>query len=828
MANHEEDASSVPESLFGNVPFQARGGGDDATSVAASLFGHMPPPSVAPSTVAASAIPPSPSQQQQDSYVDFYASLGSDRRNLAPPQTIPSSAFQDDLETSLLAEEGDAEHGRRFAQPLRRGGGRSGLPTVRSATWFTDNRSLVNLLVITAAVVFTVAIVYWIVESAADEDGMRLLLWRQPYVYQVSFVLTLSTASGMQEPGLAMVDELTGQQRVSFWNGMSTFIYTKQGMWSIIPRLDKLMCLHEPANEHLVPVFPSNLRKFVFRRQIELTLAHPPRNLPRNKKKQTVTCDEWHFSSLDRESDGYFGDYSFYTVQLDNGKTVPVRFEFVGRNVILNGAHYDNYTVDYYGFGEIEDQKLDESWVTPPKGMPCHEATDSMAGQVQAAYSRLFTPESDLGEGEYTNFRLEHGSMHPPSDERRGLFLRTKRLVDAHNRDSNSSYVLGMNFMADWTPQERQRQTFADDVPATCFVDHFHHTDPLTDKVVDHVAGGLVLPPEGHGTCGSNWAFAAVGAVEGQIAKQYAHHPPVALSAQNIIDCAWTKDTWYAKPCHDGASGRATHAYEWMINHNHGQVATSESYPFLNQVGFCHFDAKRELISDGAKALEDVKGVAECYHVTNQFQGDGSNQTTEELVAYFNYKLGRIGPLAVEVDVSVEDFYFYKSGVYSNPACKSGAKELNYAMLAVGYDLNDPVPFTKVRSNWGSVWGEGGYARVAQKDNICGVATAATYVLLDPKTHRPTTAPVPAPVDSTASPVEPPSEPPTNPPSEPPTNPPSEPPTNPPSEPPTNPPSEPPTNPPSNPPSEPPTDVATRAPVTFAPTDVATRAPMAA
>ena len=67
------------------------------------------------------------------------------------------------------------------------------------------------------AIMVCAAILWWI----SGEREIEPPSWVPDYAYQVSFVLTL--ASGLQEPGFAMVDQLRQAQRLTYYSGGSFF-----------------------------------------------------------------------------------------------------------------------------------------------------------------------------------------------------------------------------------------------------------------------------------------------------------------------------------------------------------------------------------------------------------------------------------------------------------------------------------------------------------------------------------------------------------------------------------------------------------------------------
>jgi C1A family cysteine protease len=56
------------------------------------------------------------------------------------------------------------------------------------------------------------------------------------------------------------------------------------------------------------------------------------------------------------------------------------------------------------------------------------------------------------------------------------------------------------------------------------------------------------------------------------------------------------------------------------------------------------------------------------------------------------------------------------------------AHALDHAALAVGYGVEDGVPYWLVKNSWSEVWGDKGYIKIAMKEDNCGVAQKAVVI----------------------------------------------------------------------------------------------------
>ncbi|XP_003633102.1 thiol protease aleurain-like isoform X2 [Vitis vinifera] len=53
--------------------------------------------------------------------------------------------------------------------------------------------------------------------------------------------------------------------------------------------------------------------------------------------------------------------------------------------------------------------------------------------------------------------------------------------------------------------------------------------------------------------------------------------------------------------------------------------------------------------------------------------------------------------------------------------------DVNHAVLAVGYGVEDGVAYWLIKNSWGENWGDNGYFKMELGKNMCGVATCSSY-----------------------------------------------------------------------------------------------------
>jgi len=153
-------------------------------------------------------------------------------------------------------------------------------------------------------------------------------------------------------------------------------------------------------------------------------------------------------------------------------------------------------------------------------------------------------------------------------------------------------------------------------------------------------------------------------------------------------------------------------AFKYIIAN--GGVDTEASYPYKGVTGTCEFNS--------ANVGATLSGYTD---VTS-----GSESALQTAVVQ--------QPVSVAIDASHNSFQLYTSGVYYEPSCSTSA--LDHGVLAIGYGTSGSSDYWLVKNSWGTSWGISGYIWMSRnKDNNCGIATAASYPTTSSSTGKTTT-----------------------------------------------------------------------------------------
>lgn len=149
-------------------------------------------------------------------------------------------------------------------------------------------------------------------------------------------------------------------------------------------------------------------------------------------------------------------------------------------------------------------------------------------------------------EAAFQHYIAKYGKSYSTKEEydlRFKQFLNTYKLVAQHNAENGDhGFTLGFNSLSDLTDAEFQsRLGFK---AGQEWVDKKPKSLPTTDlpAKIDWLTAGKVNAPKNQGSCGSCWAFSAIGAVEG--VQAIVNNQLLNLSEQQLVDCS-----------HDGPDG---------------------------------------------------------------------------------------------------------------------------------------------------------------------------------------------------------------------------------------------------------------------------------
>ncbi|CAH8330213.1 unnamed protein product [Eruca vesicaria subsp. sativa] len=302
----------------------------------------------------------------------------------------------------------------------------------------------------------------------------------------------------------------------------------------------------------------------------------------------------------------------------------------------------------------------------------------------------------------FAGFNLRYGKIYQSPEEIKHRYSVFKENLDLIRSTNNKglSYKLGVNQFADLTYQEFAAQ-YLISLPKHCYGPQLPIEVPqknITNATwIDWRKSGFVSPVKNQGKCASSWVFSVTGALE---AAYYRKYGTITLfSEQQILDCS----NKYLECLSACRGGLPYDALSYVSSH---ALLSAAEYPYVARVGRCR--------ADDSKPDIDVR-----YSSTSQRDPEDSLKQAVETV----------GPVSILLEV-VNSFRFYKSGVYTTSDCGNLTEELNHAGLAVGYAIENGVPYWIIKNSWGEEWGDKGYFKIEMGKNMCGVASMGMYTFL--------------------------------------------------------------------------------------------------
>ncbi|XP_028749500.1 cathepsin J-like isoform X1 [Peromyscus leucopus] len=305
-------------------------------------------------------------------------------------------------------------------------------------------------------------------------------------------------------------------------------------------------------------------------------------------------------------------------------------------------------------------------------------------------------------DAEWQEWKIKYGKSYILEEEaqKRAVWEKNMKMIKMHNDEKGlgkHGFTMEMNAFGDMTAKEYRKLMTDIPVPAAMTVKNVQK--PLASEFpsfVDWREKGYVTPVRNQGNCGSCWAFAATGAIEGQMFWKTGNL--TLLSVQNLVDCSKPQGN-------NGCSnGTAYNAYKYVLD-NKGLEAEA-TYPYEAKEGPCRYHPE----NSSAYIVDFV-----------------SLPANED---YLLIAVANIGPISAAVDASHDSFRFYKGGIYHEPNCSSYS--VNHAVLVVGYgsegNEKDGESYWLIKNSWGDEWGIEGYMKIAKdRNNHCAIASYAAY-----------------------------------------------------------------------------------------------------
>ena len=298
----------------------------------------------------------------------------------------------------------------------------------------------------------------------------------------------------------------------------------------------------------------------------------------------------------------------------------------------------------------------------------------------------------------FASYKLFHDKVYSSTTEEAhalNAFSANDDLINSHNSQPGRSYSLGHNEYSDLSFTDFTASFLNSYSPLNLTA-----TSPMTAETfppedsIDWTTRGAVTAIKNQGrSCGSCWAFAAVGATEGAYAIAAGGHL-VSLSEQQLLACDFA-----GHGCKGGDSGQA---FDWVEHGN--PLCTESDWPYTSGTGH---------MSECTSTCHPAVAVDSWARLPSEDEGS--------LVAAL-----RKGPVAVAIEADLSTFQLYKGGIYDDPSCLT---KVNHAVLLVGfgYDETSQKHYYKVKNSWGRTWGEDGFMRIQMGTNRCGLAIEPTH-----------------------------------------------------------------------------------------------------
>lgn len=281
-------------------------------------------------------------------------------------------------------------------------------------------------------------------------------------------------------------------------------------------------------------------------------------------------------------------------------------------------------------------------------------------------------------------------------------FQKNIDFINKHNENSTNSFSLKINNFADEDPKVLKKNLFSFDIEtvdrekASDTNDFFFSLKDKNDKnksplSLDYRKQNLVTRVKNQGRCGSCWAFSAIGALESKHAIKTGELKE--FSEQRLVDCSTSNFA-----CSGGLMHTAFN--DLLINDG---ISLANDYPYVGEKQKCNTNAKN---------FHDFNFLGYKFVLSH---------STKALINALQFN-----PVCIALAGDPMKFLFYGEGIFD---CEECSTKNNHAVLLVGYEMKDDIPYWIVKNSWGTKWGEDGYIRIKmiEGDGILGMNQYGLY-----------------------------------------------------------------------------------------------------
>jgi len=295
---------------------------------------------------------------------------------------------------------------------------------------------------------------------------------------------------------------------------------------------------------------------------------------------------------------------------------------------------------------------------------------------------------------EFFDYIISFGKRYVDNSEfgiRYSNFRKSLEIVRAHNSKNEISYTMGINQFSDWNQQEI-------DIFLTLKVDNNEEgvknyapkSGVSAPTSVDWRTQGVLNPIKDQGSCGSCWAFSAIGAFEAAFKQLTGELRD--FSEQLLVDCNRGTFIFGNQGCNGGLMNTA---YDWMKTNN---AALTADFPYVAKDQTCN------------KSYKQFSAKVKSYVIVAE-----NDDALREAIA--------LQPVAVAIQANQDSFMKYQDGIIDNCA----DTRLDHGIIAVGYGVENGKQYYVIRNSWGPRWGDQGHAKIAADKTSCGIRQKASY-----------------------------------------------------------------------------------------------------